>query len=152
MFRRFLHTALCASLLAGAALPAAAEAGPRHSRDYVYSHDRDSARRPDRHGDRRYDRWESRRDDRRWHRRDRDHDDDGARFLTGAIIGLAAGAIIAGATRPTSPAPVYRADPGGSLEPWTPEWQDWCSDRYRSFDPRTGFWRGYDGKTYFCRP
>lgn len=37
-----------------------------------------------------------------------------------------------------------------SAEPWTPEWYRYCSSRYRSFDARTGTYRGYDGRSHFC--
>ena len=40
----------------------------------------------------------------------------------------------------------YRA----SYEPWTPEWQSWCRNKYRSFKPSNGTFRGYDGKNHFC--
>ncbi len=39
---------------------------------------------------------------------------------------------------------------GGSLEPWTPGWVDYCSDKYRTFDARTGTYKGYDGLKHFC--
>lgn len=42
--------------------------------------------------------------------------------------------------------PVYR----GSLQPWTRSWYRYCSDRYRSFDPQSGTFVGYDGETHFC--
>jgi hypothetical protein len=45
------------------------------------------------------------------------------------------------------PAPVYRA----YAEPWTPEWYAYCDARYRSFDPGTGYFRGYDNQYHFCR-
>ncbi|OCP09231.1 MULTISPECIES: BA14K family protein [unclassified Ensifer] len=63
------------------------------------------------------------------------------------------------------PRPVYRARPvyqarpvvvdsygGGyrSLEPWTPSWYRYCSQRYRSFNPDNGTFRGYNGRSYFC--
>ncbi|RLQ88320.1 BA14K family protein [Notoacmeibacter ruber] len=165
MFRRLLHTALCATLIAGAALPVAAEAGPRYGyRDYYerYDADRDWERRHHRREARREaereerrarERAERRREERRRARRD---DDDAEKFIAGAIAGLATAAIISSATRDnrpvyrTVPAPTYRET--GGLEPWTPEWRRWCSERYRSFNPSTGFWRGYDGRTYFCRP
>ncbi len=35
-------------------------------------------------------------------------------------------------------------------EPWTKPWYRYCSDRYRSFNPRTGTYRGYDGQEHFC--
>lgn len=37
-----------------------------------------------------------------------------------------------------------------SFEPWTPEWQNYCSNRYRSFNLNTGTFRGYDGLNHFC--
>ena len=37
-----------------------------------------------------------------------------------------------------------------SLEPWSAAWYDYCEARYRSFDPDTGTYTGYDGRTRFC--
>lgn len=51
--------------------------------------------------------------------------------------------------RARAPEPVYRAGP---IEPWTDEWFDWCTSRYRSFNARTGTYTGYDGVKYFCQP
>ncbi|MEM7289260.1 MAG: BA14K family protein [Pseudomonadota bacterium] len=42
-------------------------------------------------------------------------------------------------------------DPG-DLQPWTPGWREWCQNRYRSFNPSTGTFRGYDGLDHFCVP
>lgn len=39
-----------------------------------------------------------------------------------------------------------------SLEPWTPGWREWCSNRYRSFNQQTGTYRGFDGFDHFCVP
>lgn len=39
-----------------------------------------------------------------------------------------------------------------SLEPWSPGWRNWCANRYRSFNQRTGTFRGYDGFDHFCVP
>ncbi len=39
-----------------------------------------------------------------------------------------------------------------SLEPWSPGWREWCSNRYRSFNARTGTYRGFDGLDHFCVP
>jgi hypothetical protein len=36
------------------------------------------------------------------------------------------------------------------VEPWTPEWYDYCAARYRSFNARTGTYVGYDGMSHFC--
>ncbi|MCJ7993489.1 BA14K family protein [Rhizobium cremeum] len=47
---------------------------------------------------------------------------------------------------PPAPRRVYNA----GVEPWTPEWYDYCSARYRSFNARTGTYVGYDGRSHFC--
>lgn len=44
------------------------------------------------------------------------------------------------------PRPVYV----GGYEPWSPGWYRYCEDTYRSFNPRTGTFRGYDGLEHFC--
>ncbi len=38
----------------------------------------------------------------------------------------------------------------GGLEPWSREWFEYCDDRYNTFNPRTGTYRGYDGRDHFC--
>ena len=48
-------------------------------------------------------------------------------------------------------APVY-VDPGSyAPPPGTPEWYDYCARRYRSFDPASGTFLGYDGRRYACQ-
>lgn len=42
----------------------------------------------------------------------------------------------------------YRA---AAPTPGTPEWYDYCSAKYRSFKPETGYYKGYDGKFHLCR-
>ena len=89
-----------------------------------------------------------------------------------AIIGLAGVAIIAGALANANPPTVYETYPApdtryppapgrsgpkvityaSTLEPWTRGWYEWCDDRYRSFNPETGTYRGYDGRDHFCVP
>ena len=69
------------------------------------------------------------------------------------VIGLATGAIIAGSLAQPRTVTVYE-DPvyyGGAPRPWTPSWYAYCSERYRSFNPSTGTFRGYDGRNHFCR-
>ena len=39
---------------------------------------------------------------------------------------------------------------GGRYEAWSPGWFDYCQNRYRSFNSRTGYYRGYDGQDHFC--
>lgn len=49
--------------------------------------------------------------------------------------------------------PAYRPRPVQhtyGIEPWTGAWHEYCSARYRSFNPRTGTYVGYDGRTHFC--
>ena len=86
--------------------------------------------------------------------------------VAAGILGFAAGAILSGAlARPRyyeyyERAPVYRAPPPVAYnqapvyysrpDPWTPEWYAYCSDRYRSFNEETGYFRGYDGNYHFC--
>lgn len=100
------------------------------------------------------------------------------------IIGLAAGAIIAGSANnhssqrrvikpqrqypavnhypganhyPQAPRHTYSQKPryqhsqrAQGYEPWTKGWYNYCDNRYRSFNPRTGTFRGYDGRDHFC--
>lgn len=76
------------------------------------------------------------------------------------VLGLAAGAVIGGAIanspRYVEPQPIYRHRPArviqyqGGLEPWTRGWYNYCQQRYRSFNARTGTFRGYDGRDHFC--
>ncbi|MCD1263374.1 BA14K family protein [Shinella sp. AETb1-6] len=101
----------------------------------------------------------------REHRRHRDRD-----ALIGGALGLATGVIIGGAiaSQPRYDEPryierryvepeyypeperrvIYR--PAPSYEPWTRSWYDYCARRYRSFDPQSGTFVGYDGREHFC--
>jgi BA14K-like protein len=45
---------------------------------------------------------------------------------------------------------IIATDSYSSLQPWSPEWFDYCSTRYRTFNPHTGTFRGRYGRTYFC--
>ncbi len=112
-------------------------------------------------------------DDWRW-RHHRGYRDDGVAL---GALGLATGVIVGGAIASSNqprgrvyidppadgyyeeevpvyrrPRTVYREVPvyQGGLEPWTRPWYRYCSDRYRSFNPDTGTFRGYDGRSYFC--
>jgi hypothetical protein len=81
--------------------------------------------------------------------------------LAAGIFGFAAGALLSSALAPRyyyQPAPVYAAPPVVygptpayyAPEPWTSDWYSYCSSRYRSFDPQTGYFLGYDGNYHFC--
>lgn len=98
----------------------------------------------------------------------RHHNHNGAAVAAG-IFGLAAGAIIGSAlTAPRYYAPQpyyaprtyyaprpYRAAPQpayyGPPAPWTPGWYSYCHSKYRSFNSRTGYFLGYDGRYHFCK-
>lgn len=94
--------------------------------------------------------------------------------LAAGIFGFAAGALITGAlSQPRYPrnyyyqqAPAYYAPPPvvyrpayqpapvyyyAAPQPWTPEWYAYCDARYRSFNPGTGYFLGFDGQYHFCR-
>lgn len=59
---------------------------------------------------------------------------------SGALIGgLAAGALIGGAIASQAPAPNY----GGNATAY-------CQQRFKSFDPASGTYLGYDGKRHPC--
>lgn len=83
------------------------------------------------------------------------------------ILGLAAGALVVGLNAQRNAEPVYdnyyrkpRPRPvreypptafyRGGAEPWSRGWYEYCSDRYRSFNPDTGTFMGYDGREHFC--
>ncbi|EXL04390.1 BA14K family protein [Aquamicrobium defluvii] len=88
--------------------------------------------------------------------------------VAAGVIGLAAGALLGSALasqpryyepeptyviREPRPARTYYRDNyyRATYEPWSPEWYRYCSDRYRSFDARTGTFLGYDGQRHFCQ-
>jgi hypothetical protein len=69
-----------------------------------------------------------------------------------AIIGFGVGALFGGVVthrhRNYYDAPVrYRYGP----RPWTREWHYRCGIKYRSFNHRTGYYFGFDGRHHFCR-
>ncbi|MCX7303901.1 MAG: BA14K family protein [Hyphomicrobiales bacterium] len=90
------------------------------------------------------------------------HYSSGNDLAVAGILGLAAGALVVGLAAQPEPvyaAPYRRPQPVrvyesqayyGALEPWSDGWYDYCTDRYRSFQPRTGTFTGYDGQQHFC--
>jgi len=87
----------------------------------------------------------ARRGRRRYYRRRRNFD--GASAVVGGIIGLAAGAIAAGALANRPPTVVYEGPPA----PYSGEWYRRCSRKYRSFRASDGTFLGYDGIRRRCR-
>ncbi|WP_187972224.1 BA14K family protein [Aquibium microcysteis] len=84
-----------------------------------------------------------------------------ADLVAAGVLGLAIGIIAATAiddapadygTDDYPPAPYddYSIAYEGQIEPWTRDWYRYCAARYRSFDPQTGTFRGYDGYDHFC--
>lgn len=54
------------------------------------------------------------------------------------------------------PVVVYRPAPrvyyrSGGYEPWTPGWYRYCTSKYRTFNPRTGYYYYKVGRQRFCR-
>ncbi len=96
------------------------------------------------------------------------HNNNNGNAVAAGVIGLATGAIIGGLmAQPRYAEPVYAAPPvryyqeqpryyqqpayvGRSLEPWSRGWYRYCQNRYRSFDPQSGTFIGYDGRQHFC--
>jgi hypothetical protein len=79
--------------------------------------------------------------------------------LIGLGVGAAIGSALAGPVY-VGPPPVEYAPPppayapvaaGYGPAPWSPEWYDYCAQRYRSFNARTGYFTGYDGLPHFCQ-
>jgi hypothetical protein len=68
----------------------------------------------------------------RGYRRHHHHNNDAGAAVAGGIIGLALGAMIAGSAAQNSNAVQY------------------CASRYRSYDPRSGTYLGYDGVRHPC--
>lgn len=132
MRRVFTAILAAASLAAGlAALPAPAAAGDRygHDRGYDYGYDQRADCRCD-HSRRGY--WERPGDRRRaWNRHShRRYRDSGAHYYPGYG---------------------YYADPPGYRgHHGRGDRSAWCARRYRSYDWRTGYYRGYDGRLHYC--
>jgi hypothetical protein len=88
-------------------------------------------------------RWHGRRGHHRGHSRYYGHRHYGHGAAVGAgIVGLAAGAILGSAIAAGERPPTVIRD--GS-------WIRACSAKYRSFDPRTGTYLGYDGYRHYCQ-
>lgn len=129
--------ALVAASVLASAMPAAADSHVRGDELFQTIGDRHR----DRHGD-----WRHRHGHRQHHRRDRDHDDDVAAGIILGILGLAAGAAILGAASEAE-----ERSRQVDLDHRRSDWIARCSARYRTFDPRSGTYRGHDGRLHACR-
>lgn len=146
--KRVLAIALTGALLAPAI--STAEAGPRHGWNDHRGGWNDHRGGWDRHQPRRH----------HGGHKKKKNNDVGAAVAAG-IIGLAAGAILLGATNQRSyaePAPSYYPPApypgrvsGTGYQPWSPAWYDYCASRYRTFNPSTGTYTTYRGEQKFCQ-
>ena len=67
--------------------------------------------------------------------------------LGGVLGGILGGWLWSQATRPGRDG----EDIEGDLEPWSKAWFGYCTKKYRSFNPMTGEYLGFDGERRFCR-
>ena len=77
---------------------------------------------------------------------------------TGALIGGGTGAVGGAATHGQRYQDAYNyayyncmnqappSRPRAVLQPWTPAWYQYCSSKYRSFNPQTGYFTAYSGR------
>jgi len=72
-------------------------------------------------------------------------------FGIGAIVGSALTPQTVYVAPPPPPPPVYYAPAAYGPPPWSPDWYAYCASRYRSFNPNTGYFIGYDGVPRFCQ-
>ncbi|MEJ8574418.1 BA14K family protein [Microbaculum marinum] len=83
---------------------------------------------------------------------------------TGALIGGGTGAVGGAATHARNYQDAYnyaytycmnqqaaQPQPVGGLQPWTQPWFEYCSSKYRSFNPQTGYYTTYGGEQRFCQ-
>ena len=141
-----MMTSAMAAVLLGTSLVASvgtAAADPRRDRyieEYYRAHDRDDS----------YFRWERDRrrwrddDYRRWYR-ERHRGDDFGDAGVAAIFGLAAGALVGAAVSSAANNEAVVVTRGDDA------WLRACAARYRSFDPASGTYLGYDGERHPCR-
>ncbi|MGH6735837.1 MAG: BA14K family protein [Methyloceanibacter sp.] len=86
------------------------------------------------------------------------HHGGGGNTVAAGLIGFGVGAIVGSALTPREvyvappPPPAYPVyNVGYAPEPWSPDWYSYCYSRYRSFNPNTGTFVGFDGIVRFCR-
>jgi BA14K-like protein len=71
------------------------------------------------------------------------------------FLGLGAGALIGGAIANQNnyyspPPPRVRYRGGSGYRAWSPGWYRYCRARFRSFNPRTGYYMSYNYGLQFC--
>ena len=72
-------------------------------------------------------------------------------FGVGAIIGSALAPREVYVVPPPPPPPVYYGPVAYGPPAWTPEWYDYCAERFPGFNPSTGYFIAPNGQPVFCR-
>jgi hypothetical protein len=82
----------------------------------------------------------------------------GGNAVGAGLLGFGIGAIVGSALTPREvyvapppPPPTYYAPAAYGPPAWSPDWYTYCYSRYRSFNPNTGYFIGYDGYPHFCQ-
>ena len=89
--------------------------------------------------------------------RGRGHGGDAGAAVAAGVAGLIIGGIVAGQQRDYYDGPYYRrgyygpAPIYGAPVERAPGWEAYCFSRYRSFDPMTGTYLGFDGRRHYCQ-
>jgi BA14K-like protein len=78
------------------------------------------------------------------------HHGGGGGVAAGIIGGMLLGGIIASQANRYYDGPAYYGPPG-YYGPRDDAWLNYCFSRYRSFDPGSGTYMGYDGRRHYCR-
>ena len=73
----------------------------------------------------------------------------GGAIVAGTLLGLGVGAALASEPRYYRSGPRYSASRGYAFR--SRDWYEYCSSRYRSFDPRSGTFQPYHGPRQLCR-
>ena len=83
---------------------------------------------------------------------------DGAALAAGLATGLIVGGLLSAPHYYEGPYPYYHRSYYPPPPPFygpvgyaAPGWEAYCFSRYRSFDPISGTYLGYDGRRHFCR-
>lgn len=79
-----------------------------------------------------------------WH-----HDSGAGAGFLGGLIGGAIGSIFAQPPATTVVTPTWSPPPGP--QPGTPAWFAYCANKYRTFNPATGTFVGFDGLHHPCQ-
>lgn len=153
LFRKSAAAFLALGMLGTAgAVPAMAQG--HHDRDaymqrWYRNHPHDQA-----YNDWRRGKWDNDRY-RRWYR-DHHNDNDNRNLGAAALFGLAAGAIAGGVigsqqqSVPETTGSVSAVPSAGGYPAGSEGYLRYCSNKYRSFDPASGTYLGYDGQRHYC--